>query len=1467
MEENSNAKLSPEDDSSKFTTTSDDDNLDDTKEKKGFWTDRKLIIAGVVGFIIVALAICIPIGIIYGSKDDDSSDPSYHPYSATSSLSPTSANNTYIPVNPDENMGCPWIWTQNKQKLYCGGNGKCKNTTSECQCNPGWGGENCNCQVSAGNLVCSGNGYCNGGGVCECTDGWTGTLCEIPLCPMHNNAVCSGNGFCASKSTNTTSSSKPYCKCTPGKDNEEIYFGNDCSCDKRNYPNFNTKYGKCSKGVVTCNQGYIGNSCQAVNSGECPRFNQKICNGQGECDVQTGKCTCNPGYLDVDCSVPDCSALVPDYYATNAYGVRQPPCYGNGNCVGPNKCECYKGYGGADCSCPSSNANECSDLGICRAGACLCREGHYGKDCTSTEAFNPILAYEFALYSWAASHGNEYQHWIKNKTCFHKKESYCIEPNAYALVKNEILTESFVEKRIENSLYSSGAVIIINPTKKRIVLVPQYGTKDSLSNVAEFFYPGTKQYKNIAGAKVQILLYDLYHNMANDIRSALSDAMKNPLYKDYTLHVTGFSSGAVVATYAILDLLDNGMQVKTPFYNFESLRPGNYLFSSFFEDKVKGAFRITHEKDMFVLYPPRSLGYYHVGEEAYLYNQDWYSLWRMCGNMGESPQPFCSASQSLLLMNTKAHFNTIFNMPVCAGNKEADYTCPSTALPPQNKNSHAPCVPCSGHGKCDSKTGKCLCDEGWARYSPDCSQATCKKTSVGLSSMVCYGHGKCTGYEQCTCNLGYGSDCLCPSADISQECTKNGKCGGNGEVVYCVCNAGTWGPGCSVGTTSATLTKPYDGYLAEANLLLAMYSNMSTLAIQSWQCGAPYADLCDKYWPKISDFKVLGVHETLLQSMCFTGSSKKLQKIFVVCRFANQFLNYVESAAAFLFAYDDEKAPGALVHIGFKSMFSKKLQDAVLHDVKALKSNGDKASYGIVTTGYGVGGCLAMFAALHLTENGVKVELVETFGSLRLGNDVFAKYYWSKLPNTHRITFQDDITPHLIPRAAGYHHVPNEMWANYDVTGKTAMTYCIPSGEDPDCSLSVPFWKLLWTNPRKMLIDLPLCDKHVTSDCPVTGCQICSGKGSCKNKKCQCVNGWGGYDCSTPLCDSGCNVDNLQGACVDGNVCRCALGWGGTDNCECPSVVATKACSGKGKCSNAQCSCDSGYTGRACEFSTPKTPFNQTQSVLMLKLSILATEPLDKIKIWQCEMCQDNSIISSGITYIDSAVDSSTKSQTVVLVSTGLKSIFILTAWGDSFMSFIQKLDAALIPWTYNYAEYPQIASVRVHKGIYGAYMNTQSKIIRATMTAVQKQLPDYEIAVAGYGLGGALATIAAIDLGIFGIKFGSMPSYFYNIPRVGNYQFVNLFKYFVPNSFRVVQNNDMTSRSPPRFMGYWHIPVEMFIKPVPSKDNLGGYQIYYCNESGEDKQCSLGIGWWKLRGKEPTDLIPILADARFAPV
>lgn len=117
----------------------------------------------------------------------------------------------------------------------------------------------------------------------------------------------------------------------------------------------------------------------------------------------------------------------------------------------------------------------------------------------------------------------------------------------------------------------------------------------------------------------------------------------------------------------------------------------------------------------------------------------------------------------------------------------------------------------------------------------------------------------------------------------------------------------------------------------------------------------------------------------------------------------------------------------------------------------------------------------------------------------------------------------------------------------------------------------------------------------------------------------------------------------------------------------------------------------------------------------------------------------------------------------------------------------------------------------KIHKGFAVAYMS----VAKGVMLEVQKlrDVKKRPVFLTGHSLGGALATICSLDLWfkldisrreIFVSTFGS--------PRVGNYEFSEVYREVIPLHWRIVVDPDMIAKLPN--VGYTHVGKKVVLTP-----------------------------------------------------
>ena len=121
----------------------------------------------------------------------------------------------------------------------------------------------------------------------------------------------------------------------------------------------------------------------------------------------------------------------------------------------------------------------------------------------------------------------------------------------------------------------------------------------------------------------------------------------------------------------------------------------------------------------------------------------------------------------------------------------------------------------------------------------------------------------------------------------------------------------------------------------------------------------------------------------------------------------------------------------------------------------------------------------------------------------------------------------------------------------------------------------------------------------------------------------------------------------------------------------------------------------------------------------------------------------------------------------------------------------------------YPYSDNPQ-TKVQIHEGFSKAYLSVR-EVLHQTCSELEEGT---RLIVTGHSLGGALATLCALDLqfNFFSTEPERISLYSFGSPRVGNSEFRQSFNRRVPNSYRVVNGMDIVPAVPRPWQGYRHV-------------------------------------------------------------
>ncbi|CAI5468465.1 unnamed protein product [Closterium sp. Yama58-4] len=130
---------------------------------------------------------------------------------------------------------------------------------------------------------------------------------------------------------------------------------------------------------------------------------------------------------------------------------------------------------------------------------------------------------------------------------------------------------------------------------------------------------------------------------------------------------------------------------------------------------------------------------------------------------------------------------------------------------------------------------------------------------------------------------------------------------------------------------------------------------------------------------------------------------------------------------------------------------------------------------------------------------------------------------------------------------------------------------------------------------------------------------------------------------------------------------------------------------------------------------------------------------------------------------------------------------------------------------------YPGLRHARVHRGFYSAYHFTRLRpsVVHAVLFLMTILPGSFRVAFTGHSLGGALATLSALDLQVsYDLPSSDIRVVTFGSPRVGNAAFATYFRQKVPGSTRVTNWKDLVPHLPPATIGYHHVATEAWIIP-----------------------------------------------------
>lgn len=251
--------------------------------------------------------------------------------------------------------------------------------------------------------------------------------------------------------------------------------------------------------------------------------------------------------------------------------------------------------------------------------------------------------------------------------------------------------------------------------------------------------------------------------------------------------------------------------------------------------------------------------------------------------------------------------------------------------------------------------------------------------------------------------------------------------------------------------------------------------------------------------------------------------------------------------------------------------------------------------------------------------------------------------------------------------------------------------------------------------------------------------------------------------------------------------------------------------------------------------------YNHTLAKILVKYNAAVYESdLTELFTWTCSRCNG---VTKGFEIIELIVDVQHCLQAYVGVAEDPNAIIV--AFRGTQEHSIQNWVEDLY-WKQLDLKYPDMPEAMVHHGFYSGYHNTtlRAGVINGIKRA-KELFGDLEIFVIGHSMGGAMASICALDLTVHH-NMQNVSVVTYGQPRIGNAAFASYYSQLVPNTIRVTHEHDMVPHLPPYYSyfpqkTYHHFPREVWLY------NIGFGSLVYtvekvCDESGEDPSCSRSV-------------------------
>jgi hypothetical protein len=214
---------------------------------------------------------------------------------------------------------------------------------------------------------------------------------------------------------------------------------------------------------------------------------------------------------------------------------------------------------------------------------------------------------------------------------------------------------------------------------------------------------------------------------------------------------------------------------------------------------------------------------------------------------------------------------------------------------------------------------------------------------------------------------------------------------------------------------------------------------------------------------------------------------------------------------------------------------------------------------------------------------------------------------------------------------------------------------------------------------------------------------------------------------------------------------------------------------------------------------------------------------------WKCAYCVN---FTAGFNVTKGCEDLAAGSYAYVGYNPNYKEIVASFRGSSDIANWIEDISVIMTPPG---KAFPGIPAAQVEDGFYDYYESLKSCVV-GEVKNLQSKYPTYQVSITGHSLGAAGASMCAMDM-LVNLGFKDLRVLNFGEPRLGNDAFYQAAFQYMPALQRMVDYEDCVPQVPWQAFGYHHEAYEIFEHPA------GGDSYKVCDQTGEDKTCSDGVG------------------------